>query len=261
MQIHLGLVSTKKSINSFGQFSIESKSSWLTKAFECNSSLHAAFWILSDANWRSNLYGNQTALQLAVNRNWRPVVELLIKAGADCRIKTADREETLLHQSIRQGADVQLIRILASGCDVNATDGREKKTALHLAAEMNRPDVAEWLIKQGRANLEAQDSVGHRPLHLAVRSPQVVAKLLAFGVDIGATAKSGMTPLHVAVIENQLASVRLLVKAGANAGVARDVNGRTPMDYVSFLGERDDIRTLLAPYASIDQYFLDMPSE
>ncbi|XP_032788802.2 serine/threonine-protein phosphatase 6 regulatory ankyrin repeat subunit A [Daphnia magna] len=240
----------------------ESKSSWLLKAFVCHSPLHATFWINSGANWywRSNNNG-QTALQLAVSRNWRSVVELLFKRGADCRVQSSQQEETLLHQAVRDGVEAPLVRLLISaGCEVNATDGLHKQTALHLAAEMGRKDLADLLVRNGRANIEAQDQMGFRPLHSAVRSPQIVTMLIASGADIGATTVTGMTPLHLAVTENQMATVRILVKAGAKVGNAFDVYGHTPLDYAALLADYE-MRTLLAPYASIDEYFLDMPSE
>lgn len=233
------------------------------KAFECNSSLNAAFWILAGANWRSR---NQTALQLAVNRNWRPVVELLVKRGADCRVRTSEQDETLLYQAIKDGGDIPLVRLLIGECDVNATNGLQKQTALHLAAALDRLDLIDLLIRHGRAHAEAQDQLGYRPLHLAIRSPKIVSLLIAFGVDIDAATVTGMTPLHLAVIDSQMATVRILVKAGAKVGTAHDGYGHTPLDYAELLGKRGgphdyEMRTLLTPYASVDEYFLDMPSE
>ena len=247
-------------------FIIESKSSWLFKAFECHSSYSAVFWILSGAEWRPR--NGQTALQLAVNRNWRPVVELLVKRGADCncRNRSPEQEETVLHQAIREGADIQIVRLLIGACDVNATDSVEKQTSLHLAAQLNRPDLAELLVKEGRADLEAQDLIGYRPLHYAVKSPKLVSLFIALGVDISAMSVTGMTPLHLAVIENQVDTVRILVKAGAKVGTAHDIYGHTPLYYAARHADTSglhdyEMRDLLALYASVDEYFLDMPSE
>ena len=176
------------------------------------------------------------------------------------------REETVLHQAIREVADIQIVRILIDSCDVNATDTVEKQTPLHLAAQLNRLDLAELLVKEGRADLEAQDLIGYRPLHYAIKSPKLASLFIALGVDIGAVSVTGMTPLHLAVIENQMDTVRILVKAGAKVVTARDIYGHTPLYYaarhVQNSGLNDyEMRDLLSLYASVDEYFLDMPSE
>jgi ankyrin repeat protein len=240
---------------------IESKSSWLLKAFECHSLKHATFWINSGANWYwQSKYGNQSALQLAVSQNWSPLVNLLFNRGADCRTQfSPQQEETILHQAVREDAQVSLFRQLLVSCEVNATDSLQKQTALHLAAELGRKDLVVLLVKQGRANMEAQDEMGFRPLHFAIRSPQIVTLLIALGVDIGATTVTGMTPLHLAVIENQMATVKILVKAGAKVGNAFDIYGHTPMDYAALMSDHE-MRVLLAPYATVDEYLVGMPS-
>lgn len=191
------------------------------------------------------------------------LVEQLIKDGADCW--TRDGKETLLHQSIRDGTDGDIIQLLMAGCDVNATEATSQKTALHLAAEWNRLDIVEPLLRLG-ANIEAQDSIGFRPLHLAVRSPRMVTVLLQYGAYIEATTVVGMRPLHLAVIENQYVTAKVLVEDGAKVGDARDIHGSTPLDYAIMLegrgGSRDkEMRDLLAPYALFDEKLLDIPSD
>jgi hypothetical protein len=238
---------------------LESKSSWLLKAFECHSAKQATFWITSGANWQSK-YGNQSALQLAVSQNWTPVVHLLFKRGADCRTQSSSQhEETLLHQAVREDAEVSLFRQLLTNCEVNATDSLQKQTALHIAAELGRKELAVLLIKQGRANVEAQDEMGFRPLHFAIRSPPIVTLLVGMGVDIGATTVTGMTPLHLAVIEKQMATVKILVKAGAKVSNALDIYGHTPLDYAALMSDHE-MRALLAPYATVEEYLVGIPS-
>ncbi|XP_046636829.1 serine/threonine-protein phosphatase 6 regulatory ankyrin repeat subunit A-like [Daphnia pulicaria] len=237
----------------------QSKSSWLLKAFECHSAKQATFWITSGANWQSK-YGNQSALQLAVSQNWTPVVHLLFKRGADCRTQSSSQhEETLLHQAVREDAEVSLFRQLLTNCEVNATDSLQKQTALHIAAELGRKELAVLLIKQGRANVEAQDEMGFRPLHFAIRSPPIVTLLVGMGVDIGATTVTGMTPLHLAVIEKQMATVKILVKAGAKVSNALDIYGHTPLDYAALMSDHE-MRALLAPYATVEEYLVGIPS-
>lgn len=63
-----------------------------------------------------------------------------------------------------------------------------------------------------------------------------------------------MTPLHLAVIWDQVGAARLLLKAGANMR-AFDHYGRTSLDYALMIhGQESPMQTLLAPYAFVHHY-------
>src|SRR5687767_15863311 len=116
------------------------------------------------------LYAGDTALHMAAAAFRRPVAELLIAHGADCRAKN------------RRGAE-----------------------PLHYAADANRWDPAAqaetitYLISIG-ADANAVDSAGVAPLHRAVRTRSLAAvrALLDCGADARRPNKSGSTPLHLA---------------------------------------------------------------
>jgi ankyrin repeat protein len=146
------------------------------------------------------LYAGDTALHMAAAAFRRPVAEILVAHGADCRARN------------RRGAE-----------------------PLHYAADANRWDPApqaetiEYLISVG-ANPNALDSSGVAPLHRAVRTRSFAAVRAL--VDGGANAtlpnKRGSTPLQLAgrttgrggsgsprAREQQAAIVRLLLERGA----------------------------------------------
>src|SRR3954466_9649313 len=165
----------------------------------------SAFFFAEIAHY---LYAGDTALHMAAAAFRRPVAELLIAHGADCRAKN------------RRGAQ-----------------------PLHYAADANHwdPDAqAEtiaYLISIG-ANPDAVDRDGVTPLHRAVRTRSLpaVAALLDGRADPRMPNKAGSTPLHLAVQTTgrggsgspaaraqQAAIVRLLVERG---GRATDNDGR-----------------------------------
>ena len=146
------------------------------------------------------LYGSDTALHMAAAAFRRPVAELLIAHGADCRARN------------RRGAE-----------------------PLHYAADANRwnpaaqAETITYLISVG-ADPNALDKSGVAPLHRAVRtrSLQAVRALLDGGAKPSLPNKSGSTPLHLATHttgrsgsgsplarEQQAAIVELLLKRGA----------------------------------------------
>ena len=117
------------------------------------------------------LYAGDTALHMAAAAFRRPVAEILVAHGADCRVRN------------RRGA-----------------------VPLHYAADANhaapdaQADVIAYLTSIG-ANPNALDKSGVAPLHRAVRtrSLSAVRALLDGGADPRLRNKSGSTPLHLAV--------------------------------------------------------------
>src|SRR6185295_17926362 len=171
------------------------------------------------------LYRGDTALHIAAAACRRPVAELLIARGADCRARN------------RRGAE-----------------------PLHYAADANRwnpaaqAETIEYLISVG-ADPNAVDREGATPLHRAVRTRSLpaVRALLDGGANPRQPNKSGSTPLHLAVQttgrggsgspharEQQADIIRLLVERGARA---TDRDGRGKSVHQAATGEW--IRSLL----------------
>jgi ankyrin repeat protein len=146
------------------------------------------------------LYAGDTALHLAAAAFRRPVAELLIAHGADCRAMN------------RRGAQ-----------------------PLHYAADTHHWDpvaqaeTIKYLLSAG-ANPNALDHSGVAPLHRAVRTRSLpaVQALLDGGANPRAPNKSGATPLHLAVQttgrggsgskqarQQQAGIIKLLLKRGA----------------------------------------------
>jgi ankyrin repeat protein len=147
------------------------------------------------------LYAGDTALHMAAAAFRRPVAQLLVAHGADCRARN------------RRGAQ-----------------------PLHYAADANHWDptaqaeTIEYLLSVG-ADPNALDSSGVAPLHRAVRTRSLpaVRALLDGGAKQRAPNKAGSTPLHLAVQttgrggsgspharQQQAGIIRLLLERGAS---------------------------------------------
>jgi hypothetical protein len=157
------------------------------------------------------LYAGDTALHMAAAAFQRPMAELLVSHGADCRARN------------RRGAE-----------------------PLHYAADANRwepraqADVIDYLTSIG-ADPNALDKSGVAPLHRAVRtrSLSAVRALLDGGANPKQRNKAGSTPLHLAVQptgrggsgsdharEQQAGIIRLLLERGARP-TDRDLQGKS----------------------------------
>ena len=156
------------------------------------------------------VYAGDTALHVAAAAFRRPVAELLMASGADCRARN------------RRGAE-----------------------PLHYAADANywnpatQAEVIAYLTSVG-ADPNALDRSGVAPLHRAVRTRSLLAvqALLDAGANPMQPNKAGSTPLHLAVQntgrggsgsdrarQQQAEIIRLLLKRGARP-TDRDRRGK-----------------------------------
>ena len=177
---------------------------------------------------RHHIYEGDTALHMAAAAFARPMAELLVSHGADCRAKN------------RRGAE-----------------------PLHYASDANRSeplaqaDVIVYLTSIG-ADPNAVDKSGVAPLHRAVRTRSIAAVRAL--LDAGATPllpnKSGSTPLHLAVQttgrggsgsdearKQQAGIIKLLLARGARP-TDRDAQGKR----VDQAASSEWIRTLLSDW-------------
>ena len=160
------------------------------------------------------LYRGDTALHMAAASFSRPVGEVLVANGADCRARN------------RRGAE-----------------------PLHYASDTNhwapaaQAEMIAFLLSIG-SNPNALDNGGVSPLHRAVRTRSLpaVRALLNGGADPRLPNKAGSTPLHLAVQatgrggsgsaharEQQTGIIKLLLEHGAKS-TDPDGRGRTVTD-------------------------------
>lgn len=148
---------------------------------------------------------------------------------------------------------------------------------LHAAFMGNESDIRLYLDYGSIADIEARSPASATPLMLACENlhPEIIDLLLKRGANVGATDKSGRTPLHHSLLKcstNQLRSIKSLLSYGANIE-ARCNNGCTPLHFaiknnnycivVFFLDQGADIEArdgvLLTPlHRAIDSRFLSI---
>jgi cytohesin len=209
---------------------------------------------------------NATALHWAVENNDPGMTKLLLDAGADPNLRNRVGAPPILAAAVNGSAEV-LELLLAGGADPNITVSTTGDTPLMLASRTGISAAVEVLIKHG-ADVNAAESWGKTtPLMWAVAEDQAdVAKLLITdGADIEARsayvppdtgrgfegglprerraeevgpvifASGEFTPLLIAARDGQLASVKVLVEAGADIN-AIAADGKNALGVALFNG-------------------------
>lgn len=146
-------------------------------------------------------------------------------------VPVTDVVTTPLIDAAFRGQVHYVVELLAGGADVNETS-EFGETALHAAAGANHVDVMRVLLDADAACGAMVKWTGFTPLHEAAHKGNVEAVecLVAAGADLEATDSQGRTPLHVAV-ESRARSVRLVEQLlQANASLSAICHqGRTPL--------------------------------
>jgi ankyrin repeat protein len=175
---------------------------------------------------RHYLYAGDTALHMAAAAFSRPIAELLVSHGADCRAKNRRGAEPLHYAADANHWDPTaqaetIDYLLAVGAEPNALD-RSGVAPLHRAVRTRSLPAVRALL-DGGANPRAPNKAGSSPLHLAVQT----------------TGRGGSGSPHAR--EQQTGIIRLLLERGASPS-DKDGRGRT----VHQAATSEWIRTLLA---------------
>ncbi|KAL9589864.1 MAG: hypothetical protein Q9203_001319 [Teloschistes exilis] len=121
-----------------------------------------------------------------------------------------------------RGDELALNTLIGYSADVNLADG-QGNTPLHHARNAACVDI---LLAAG-ADKTARNIFGHTPLHMVCRGTGSLALLkclVAAGVDIDATDKSGETALATATFNSHVDCASLLVHSGADINIANRAN-------------------------------------
>ena len=118
----------------------------------------------------------------------------------------------------------------ASAAIINARDPSSRETALHIAARRRDSLYLNYLL-QLKADPNVRDGTDATPLFVAAQLGWVegVQSLIARRAEVDIAGPLGQTPLSRAVQDNNIALVRVLLAAGANAN-RQDTSGRSPRD-------------------------------
>lgn len=79
-----------------------------------------------------------------------------------------------------------------------------------------------------------------------------VKKALAAGADVNMTSPQGQTALMIAAFQNDTATLKILLQAGANVEAGDNINGATALCYAAHSGAFDTGKLLIAARANLN---------
>lgn len=141
------------------------------------------------------------------------IAELLIEKGADVQAKTATMLAPI--QTVPSGEAVEVL--LRKGASVEV--GRADSAPVVLALREKRLDAARALLEKSSFDFNTpfgfnRDTLLHEAA--AKGDKEVVSLLLAKGAQVDAKNSAGATPLHLAVLNDRVDVAELLIAGGAD---------------------------------------------
>jgi ankyrin repeat protein len=189
-----------------------------------------------------------TPLTLATTNGSAAMIERLLDAGASPTAPLTPHGDTPLMLAARTGLPAAIELLLDRGADVDAAETWGGTTALMWAIAEHHAEAVELLVTRGANVNVVSKAVSGRGRGAEGRAPadfDTEAERIAY-------ANGGLTPLHFAAREGELAIAQRLVEAGAVLdAVAAD--GKTPLNLAIYNGHYDVAAMLVERGADVNR--------
>ncbi len=194
------------------------------------------------------------ALHLAIQHHREDLVALLLQAGASSCTYTREGY-SCLSAAIRVGS-LPIVQLLLQQKEVSQSQDHQGYTELHWAVKQNAVDTFRRLLLSRRFNINAKAKNNATSLHLAAANQKINPRLLKclFKVpllEVNVQDITGNTPLHYAVVKNQLGVVCSLLEYGSVDVNIQNQVGQTALHYAVQNNNMVIVKKLLA-YTGID---------
>ena len=196
---------------------------------------------------------NPAFVALAAKHNNSPIVQALVKAGADVNGKYGSGK-TALHVAAAVGAIDTVKTLLSLGADIRAVDSAGS-TALHAAAYQGSAELVRYLAAAPRAPIDALNRFADvTALSYAAEKGNIGAAraLIAAGANVdrgrfsSSTGADYYSPLHCAARAGNVDMLHVLLAAGADVNRAPDHQRRhTPLTAAVMEGNVASAKALL----------------
>jgi ankyrin repeat protein len=133
-------------------------------------------------------------------------------------------------RATRSGDIQRLKEIFAAHPEAREATGHMGRRPLHIAVELERLDVVQFLIEAG-VNVDGGRTDGDTPLYWSP-NPEIVETLIRAGASLRARNGTGREPIHYAAQFSRPDVLRVLLDHGCDPN-ARDDSGHTPLHWAT----------------------------
>ncbi|KAK9497845.1 hypothetical protein O3M35_003760 [Rhynocoris fuscipes] len=143
---------------------------------------------------------------------------------------------TLLDMCAMDGKCSGLIRIvLKHGADPNKINPVRKKGPIHVISQNNDIESLRVLLESPKIDVNLLDNTGSSALHYAAKQEDTNATaiklLIEYNADINLLNRKNKSPLHIAIDNDNIEAINLLIEAGANLEL-KNIDGETLKDII-----------------------------
>lgn len=183
--------------------------------------------------------------QHAFKGAYHTCVNLLLAAGCNPNISSSSLM-TPLHVAVNKG-DVYLVKkLISSGANVNAICDQGTSPLCHaLKSQYINAAIITSLLE---ANADTNFKMNERPLlHIAIHrcDDRIIETFVKCGANVNSQDSSGLTSLWVAVEENNIKVVPILVNGGADVNYVRYPQGHSILSQAVFTNSIAMVKLLL----------------
>lgn len=215
-------------------------------------------------NQIDQLYQGETPLTLAILFGLDEIVDQLLRKGADPLLPDSSKKTPL--ELAKKSGNQKMIKRLEEATRISLKRKFEEEVTpvppLHWAASEGRTETLRSLIRR-RATVDFLNKKDMTALYMAAKNGHGDSVKILLDAKADIDRKNGIiqeTALHIAAVNNNAATVEVLLKRGANPFLT-DVNGKTAKDVTTDSSIQSMIATAQIQTQSEDQFHQQFAGE
>ncbi|XP_046584142.1 uncharacterized protein LOC124291244 [Haliotis rubra] len=204
-----------------------------------------------DPNYQYEEYDDETALHGAAASGHLAIVHVLVQAGAATHLKDKTLKTPLMMAAEHNKPNVvQYLMKVGARVDDRGEDGM---TCIHYAAKAGHTEVIKLLLESGKIGPNAQDDGGWTPIIWAAESQLIttVKYLISQGADPTVKDNEENTGLHWAAYAGSVAITEMFLDSGCEFDTPNE-HGDRPLHIAARQNHYESVVLLLARGADVE---------